>query len=86
MRRLRPIDSPPSESNGARGERSMAKRRKAFDCVKMKNRIQAQRWAEYESRKGEFESYLDFINARVEDSELMRIVREKLSGRKPPKG
>jgi hypothetical protein len=36
----------------------------------MKNRIQAERLAEYESRKGEFASYVDFINARVKDSEL----------------
>ena len=51
---------------------------KTIDCVEMKNRIQAERLAEYESRKGEFASYVDFINARVKDSELMRIVREKL--------
>jgi hypothetical protein len=50
---------------------------KTFDCVEMKNRVQAERLAEYESRKGEFASYVDFINARVKDSELMRIVREK---------
>ena len=50
---------------------------KTFDCVEMKNRIQAERLAEYESRKGEFTSYVDFINARVKDSELMKVVREK---------
>jgi hypothetical protein len=44
----------------------------------MKNRIQAERWAEYQARKHEFASYLDFINARVKDSELMKVVREKL--------
>jgi len=43
---------------------------KTFDCVEMKNRIQAERLAEYEARKGEFASYLDFINARVKKSEL----------------
>ena len=50
---------------------------KTFDCVEMKNRIQAERLAEYESRKGEFASYVDFINARVKDSELMKVVRQK---------
>jgi len=43
----------------------------------MKNRIQAERLREYESRKGEFSSYLDFIEARVKDSELANIVRQK---------
>ncbi len=51
--------------------------KKTFDCVEMKNRIQAERLAEFESRKGEFASYVDFINARVRDSELMKIVRKK---------
>jgi len=55
----------------------MAANGKTFDCVEMKNRIQAERLAEYESRKGEFASYVDFINARVKDSELMKVVREK---------
>jgi hypothetical protein len=50
---------------------------KTFDCVEMKNRIQAERLAEYESREGEFASYVDFINARVKDSELMKVVGER---------
>ena len=55
----------------------MTAKSKTFDCVEMKNRIQAERLAEYEGRKGEFSSYLDFINARVKDSELAKIVRQK---------
>ena len=50
----------------------MGTKTKTFDCVEMKNRIQAQRLAEYESRKGEFESYIDFINARVKQSPLWK--------------
>ena len=50
----------------------MATKTKAFDCVAMKNRIQAQRLAEYEARKDEFGSYIDFINARVQGSSLWR--------------
>jgi len=50
---------------------------KTFDCVEMKNRIQAERLAEYASRKKEFASYVDFINAKVKDAELMKWVREK---------
>ena len=55
----------------------MTTKAKTFDCVEMKNRIQAERMAEYESRKAEFASYLDFINARVEKSELAEIIRRK---------
>jgi len=57
---------------------------KPFDCVEMKNRIQAQRLAEYEARKHEFSSYLDFINARLKDSELAKIVREKATASPKP--
>lgn len=55
----------------------MKTRPKTFDCVEMKNRIQAERLAEYETRKNEFSSYVDFINARVKDSELANIIRQK---------
>jgi hypothetical protein len=48
----------------------------------MKNRIQAERLAEYESHKGEYASYLEFINARVKDSELMKILQKKLQKQK----
>ena len=56
----------------------MTTKKKTFDCVEMKNRIQAARLAEYESRKGEFASYLDFVNARVRDSELAKHMRRKM--------
>ena len=55
----------------------MSSKPKTFDCVEMKNRIQAELFAEYELRKGEFASYLDFINAKVKDSELARLVGQK---------
>ena len=51
---------------------------KVFDCVEMKNRIQAERLAEYEAKKGEFASYVDFINARAKDSELAKIRNERI--------
>ena len=56
----------------------MTTKTKTFDCVEMKNRIQAERLAEYQTRKDEFSSYIDFINARVKDSELAKAVRQKL--------
>ena len=53
------------------------KAKKAFDCVEMKNRIQAARRAEYEARKNEFPSYLDFILARADNSEWVQQMRRK---------
>ena len=52
----------------------MATKAKTFDCVEMKDRIQAQRLAEYEARKGEFDSYIDFINARVKQSPVWKAL------------
>jgi hypothetical protein len=56
--------------------RNLVKKDKTFDCVELKNRIQAQRLAEYEAHKEEFRSYIDFVNARVKKSavwiELLR--------------
>ncbi|OHB71961.1 MAG: hypothetical protein A2V70_02925 [Planctomycetes bacterium RBG_13_63_9] len=50
---------------------------KTFDCVEMKNCIQAERLTQYRSQRGKYTSYVDFINSRVEDSELAKIVRGK---------
>ena len=55
----------------------MATKTKTFDCVEMKNRIQAQRLAEYEARKGEFDSYIDFVNARVKGSPVWKELVKK---------
>ncbi len=55
----------------------MSVKTKTFDCVEMKNRIQAERLAEYEARRSEFKSYLDFVNARVENSELVKLVLDR---------
>ena len=55
----------------------MATKAKTFDCVEMKNRIQAQRLAEYEAHKDEFDSYIDFVNARVKRSPLWKRSAEK---------
>jgi len=59
----------------------MPRKTKTFDCVEMKNRIQAERLAEYEATKDEFASYIDFINARVKDSDLAQFVGQKVPGR-----
>ena len=59
----------------------MSTKTKSFDCVEMKNRIQAERWAEYQARKSEFASYVDFVNARVKTSDLGKIIMPR-GGRK----
>ena len=56
----------------------MPRQTKTFDCVAMKNRIQRELREEYESRKAEFASYIEFINATANESEVIRIFRDKL--------
>ncbi len=48
---------------------------KTFDCVEMKNEIQAQRWREYQAHKDEYPSYAAFIEARAQKSEWVSKVR-----------
>ncbi len=59
----------------------MATKTKTFDCVEMKNRIQAERIAEYESRKDEFPSFLDFVRAKSRESEWVQQVGKKFGWR-----
>ena len=49
------------------------------NCVEMKNRIQARRMAEYESRKGEFASYLDFVRSKTGESAWARRMHRKFA-------
>ena len=51
---------------------------RGFDCLKMKDEIQAKILAEWEDRKAEFPSFVDFINARVEESPFGREMLRKL--------
>ena len=50
---------------------------KKFDCVAMKDRIQARLLAEYQARKDEFPSYMAFIRATNDESEWVRRARER---------
>jgi hypothetical protein len=58
----------------------MGTKTKAFDCVAMKRRAQEQLLAEYDARRAEFPSYVEFLNAKAERSELARLVRAKIAG------
>ncbi len=50
---------------------------KTFDCVEMKNRIQAEIMAAYEARQHEFASFAEFVKAAAAESEFVREMREK---------
>jgi hypothetical protein len=52
---------------------------KSFDCVEMKHQAQRKLHAEYESRKGEFSSYLAFIEAKTRESPRQREFWAKVS-------
>ena len=61
----------------------MPTKAKTFDCVDMKNRIQAEMLAEYEAHKGEYASYAEFVKAKADASEWVRGVREKIARAEP---
>ncbi len=50
---------------------------KTFDCVGMKDRIQADILAQYEERKHEFASFAEFLHAT--ESEWEREVRQGIA-------
>ena len=52
---------------------------KFFDCVEMKSQAQAKLMREYESRKEEFESYVDFLNSTARTDPLVVAFRKKHS-------
>ena len=60
----------------------MAAKAKAFDCVALKRGAQERLMAEYETRKGEFASEVEFLNAKAAESEIAKALREKIA---PPK-
>jgi hypothetical protein len=64
----------------------MGTKAKTFDCVAFKRRAQERLMAEYEERKDEFSSEIEFLNAKADESEIAKAVRAKI-GRpeKPPR-
>jgi len=50
---------------------------KTFDCVEMKSSIQKSLWEEFQSRRGEFANYGEFMKAKSESSEFVRNWRQK---------
>ena len=64
----------------------MGTKTKTFDCVEMKDRIQAKLLAEYEARKDEFPSYMAFIRATAAESEWVRQLRTRLAASRRAEG
>lgn len=60
----------------------MTKPKKTFDCIEMKRAAERKLLAEYESRKGEFSSYVAFLNAKATESPWQRAFWAKVSA--PP--
>jgi len=50
---------------------------KTFDCIASKRQAQRRLREEYEKRTGEFDSYVDFINAKVHENEWARQMWER---------
>jgi len=57
----------------------MKAKNKTFDCVEFKNSIQRELMREYEARKGEFPSYVDFINAAANADPKIQAFRHKVA-------
>ncbi len=57
----------------------MAVRTKTFDCVEFKHRAQEKLMAEYEARKDEFASEIEFLNAKADESEIAKVIRAKIA-------
>ena len=62
----------------------MTTKTKTFDCVELKNRIQAEIQAEYEAHRNEFPSFVEFVRSTVADSEYARAMHRKFGGGKTP--
>jgi hypothetical protein len=56
----------------------MATTKKQFDCVEMKNIAQQKLRQEYENRKDEFSSFVDFINDKAKNSAYVRRFRKRI--------
>jgi hypothetical protein len=58
----------------------MTTKAKTFDCVEMKDRIQAELQAEFAARKNEFASYADFLEAKAGESPWVVQMRRRFQG------
>ena len=50
---------------------------KAFDCVAMKDDVQGRLLAEFEGRRQEFPTFVDFLRAKADESPWVRKMRRR---------
>lgn len=57
----------------------MTTKTKTFNCEEMKRKSQESQEKEYESRRGEFASFADFLNVKATESETISEIWERFS-------
>jgi len=57
----------------------MKAKTKTFDCVEMKRQAQEALLAEYRARQNEFDSLTTFLHAKVEESEWVSALWQRLA-------
>ena len=60
----------------------MTTKSKTFDCVESKRKAQEALEKEFESRRREFASFSDFLNAKVTESTKTADIWEHFSGKR----
>jgi len=63
----------------------MTTKTKSFDCVEMKHEAQRKLRAEYESRRSEFASYFEFLDAKARESSWQREFWAKVQAAREPR-
>ncbi len=61
----------------------MAMKTKTFDCVDMKRHAQERLLAEYETHKGKYASYWEFLKEKSKTSPWQTVLWKKFQGEKP---
>ena len=57
----------------------MQAKTKTFDCVEMKRKAQQALLAEFKSRRGEFATLTDFLNAKAKESDWVSAIWDRFS-------
>jgi hypothetical protein len=60
---------------------AMIKTCKKFDCVEFKRQSQIKLMQEYEKRKDEFISYMEFIKAKVREDKWSQQIWNRIGGK-----
>ena len=52
-----------------------------FDCVEMKRKSQEAMLAEFETRRNEFTTFTEFVDAKARESEWVAAIWDKFGGK-----